>query len=139
VLPRWHDEASLRTSRHHGRGSEVAPAVAAVVAAGAAVFAAAISSNSSSADARRVLDRGTRPAHQEAVGAGRLLAMELATAEVYLEGMLRIDRMIPYDDKYDIDICRLTCGGLRLSPRSESIAGSGSRLPWAISTALGLT
>jgi hypothetical protein len=80
------------------------PTLGAVLAAAAAIATAVISSQSNSADAERRIDHETAVARQEAVGAARVLAKELATVEVYLQGMLRVDRLIPYDGKYNIQL-----------------------------------
>jgi hypothetical protein len=45
-------------------------------------------------------------AHREAVGSARVLAKELGTADVYLQGMLRVNELIPWDDKYNVDLSR---------------------------------
>ncbi len=77
---------------------------AAVLAALAAVAVAVISSNSNAADTERRIDHEKAVEHREAVGAARVLAKELATVEVYMAGMLRVNRLIKYDEKYNVQL-----------------------------------
>jgi hypothetical protein len=78
--------------------------MAAMIAAVAAVATAVITSHSNSADAERRIEHEKLEAHREAVGSARVLAKELVTADVYLQGMLRVNEMIPWDEKYNVDL-----------------------------------
>lgn len=80
------------------------PTVGAILAAAAAIATAVITSNSNEADTQRRIDHEIEVAHQDATGAARVLASELATAEVYMQGMLKVGRLIPYADKYDVQM-----------------------------------
>lgn len=80
------------------------PTLGAILAAAAAIATALISSGSNSADTERRITRERQVARSEAVGAARVLAGELATPEVYMQGMLRTDRLFPYDPKYDVQL-----------------------------------
>jgi hypothetical protein len=80
------------------------PMIGALLAAVAAIATAVITSRSNSADTERRIHHERAIARQDAVGAARVLAKELATVEVYMQGMLRVDQLIPCDDKYNVEI-----------------------------------
>lgn len=96
-------EAGFGDSRL-ARWTIYASVFAAVVAAIAAVAVAVISSNSNAADTQRRIDHEKEVARSQTVGAARLLAKELATVEVYMAGMLEVNRLIPYDEKYNVQL-----------------------------------
>jgi hypothetical protein len=81
-----------------------APTLGALIAAVAAIATAVISSSSNSADTQRRIDFEAAAAHTDTVGAARVLAKELATVEVYMEGMLSTGRMFPFDEKYNVEL-----------------------------------
>jgi hypothetical protein len=80
--------------------------IAAVLAAGAAVATAVISSHGNAADTRRQIKHDEATDRRDTIGAARVLAGQLVTAEVYLQGMLDTNRLIPYDGKYDVQIAQ---------------------------------
>jgi hypothetical protein len=79
-------------------------AFGAILAAAAAIATAVIASESNSADTQRRIEHELALARRDATGAARVLAKELATVEVYLQGMLRVDRLISYDSKYNVQL-----------------------------------
>jgi hypothetical protein len=99
-------EAQESGSRHRRASTWSAhgPMIAAVIAAVAAVATAVISSQSNAADTQRRIQHETSEAHREAVGAARVLAKELSTVDVYLQGMLRVNQLIRWDEKYNVEL-----------------------------------
>jgi hypothetical protein len=91
--------------------------VAALVAAAAAVAVALISNSSNAADTGRQLRHEDQQARQQAVGAARVLAGQLVTAEVYLQGMLDTGRLFDYDDKYDVQLPQADLKRIASDPR----------------------
>lgn len=113
--------------------SAYGPMLAAVVAALAAIATAVITSRSNSADTERRINHEKAIARQETVGAARVLAKELVTVEVYMQGMLRVDRLIPYDEKYNVQMSQEDLKRIAAAPaigvdRWQRIAGALSNL-----------
>jgi hypothetical protein len=88
----------------------------AILAAAASVATAVISARSSVSDTKRQIAYQEAQERQDAVGAARVLAYQLVTAEVYAQGALDTNQLIPWDPKNDVQLSQADLKAISASP-----------------------